>query len=191
LQLQAVHWGYAPVSEEVSLSERFAQIESPFLSSPSFALEVGVPLQGALHPNNGHSQVATARPLCADIVARAGQYGASSMSHNVDNLVRLAMASRRANGCWNPIAEAFRRELPQPWGLPRGLHRHDRQADRQQDQAEISAHRRLLVSARRHPDRRVLADRPIAEGYVAPRSGRRAVSRTGVIPSASPKRQIR
>jgi hypothetical protein len=26
---------------------------------------------------------------------------------------------------------------------------------------------------------------------VAPRSGRRAVSRTGVIPSASPKRQIR
>ena len=45
------------------------------------------------------------------------------------------------------------------------------------DQAEMAAHRRLLVSARRHSDRRVLADRQIAEGDVDSRSGRRALSR--------------
>ena len=50
------------------------------------------------------------------------------------------------------------------------------------DQAEIPAHRRLLVSARRHSDRRVLADRQIAEGHVDSRPGRRALSRAGVIP---------
>ena len=48
------------------------------------------------------------------------------------------------------------------------------------DQAEIASHRRLLVSARRHPDRRVLADRKIAEGHVDPRPGRRALSRAGI-----------
>ena len=37
--------------------------------------------------------------------------------------------------------------------------------------------RRLLVSARRHADRRVLADRRAAQGRVAARSGRRALSR--------------
>ena len=42
---------------------------------------------------------------------------------------------------------------------------------------QMAADRRLLVSARRHPDRRVLADRPPAEGHVGPRSGRRALSR--------------
>ena len=35
----------------------------------------------------------------------------------------------------------------------------------------ISAHRRLLVSARRHPHRYFLADRPIAQGDVDPGSG--------------------
>src|SRR6195256_3591117 len=44
----------------------------------------------------------------------------------------------------------------------------------------MAAHRRLLVSARRHPDRRVLANRQIAEGYVDSRSGRRALSRAGL-----------
>ena len=44
--------------------------------------------------------------------------------------------------------------------------------------AEMAAHRRLLVSARRHADRRVLADRRAAEGSVAARPGRRALSRT-------------
>ena len=37
--------------------------------------------------------------------------------------------------------------------------------------------RRLLVSARRHADRRVLADRPAAQGPVAARPGRAALSR--------------
>src|ERR1700704_1004736 len=44
----------------------------------------------------------------------------------------------------------------------------------------MAAHRRLLVSARRHPDRRVLANRQIAEGHVDSRSGRRALSRAGL-----------
>ena len=41
----------------------------------------------------------------------------------------------------------------------------------------LAAHRRLLVSARRHPDRRLLAERPAAGRPLAARSGRRAVSR--------------
>ena len=44
-------------------------------------------------------------------------------------------------------------------------------------QAEMAAHRRLLVSARRHADRRVLAGRQAAEGYLGAGPGRRAVSR--------------
>ena len=47
--------------------------------------------------------------------------------------------------------------------------------------AALAAHRRLLVSARRHPDRRVLADRRAARGTVAARPGRRALSRAGLI----------
>ena len=51
------------------------------------------------------------------------------------------------------------------------------------------AHRRLLVSARRHPDRRVLADRPAAEGHVDSRPGRRALSRAGLIGTGRPVRR--
>ena len=36
----------------------------------------------------------------------------------------------------------------------------DRQEDRRGRRADLAAHRRLLVPARRHPDRRLLADRP-------------------------------
>src|SRR5712671_5875851 len=78
------------------------------------------------------------------------------------------------------IAETIRRKLPQSRRVPRGLHGDDRQTHCRRDQAEIFAHRRLLVSARRHSDRRVLADRTIAEGHVASRPGCRALSRTGV-----------
>ena len=42
---------------------------------------------------------------------------------------------------------------------------------------QMAAHRRLLVSARRHADRRVLADRRAAVGPVAAGPGRRALSR--------------
>ena len=58
--------------------------------------------------------------------------------------------------------------------------RHDRQAARGAAQAEMAAHRRLLVSARRHADRRVLADRAPAGRRVAARPGRRALSRAGI-----------
>ena len=69
-------------------------------------------------------------------------------------------------------------QLPQSRRLPRGLHRRHRQETVRAAQAEISAHRRLLVSARRHADRRVLAGGQIAEGRLAAaRPGRRALSR--------------
>ena len=44
-------------------------------------------------------------------------------------------------------------------------------------QAEMAAHRRLLVSARRHSDRRVLADRQAAERRLGAGPGRGALSR--------------
>ena len=43
--------------------------------------------------------------------------------------------------------------------VPRRCDRHHRQAHRRSDRACVFAHRRLLVSARRHPHRRVLAVR--------------------------------
>ena len=74
----------------------------------------------------------------------------------------------------------YHRQLPQPRRIPRGLHGRNRQAHRGRDQAEMAAHRRLLVSARRHPHRCVLADRQVAEGLVDSRSGRRALPRAGM-----------
>ncbi len=47
--------------------------------------------------------------------------------------------------------------LSQPRRLPRGLHAGHRAAAGRAAGAAVAAHRRLLVSARRHPDRRVLA----------------------------------
>ena len=68
-------------------------------------------------------------------------------------------------------------QLPQPGRVPRGLHRRHRQAAVRAAEAEMAAHRRLLVSARRHSDRRVLAGRQIAEGRLGAGPGRRALSR--------------
>ena len=73
-------------------------------------------------------------------------------------------------------------ELSQSRRLPRGLHARHRQAGRGGDQAEISAHRRLLVSARRNPDRCLLADRKIAVRCVAAGHGCRALSRSRLMP---------
>src|SRR5882672_9271852 len=75
------------------------------------------------------------------------------------------------------VAEAFPDELPQPRCLPRGMHGDDRPAHRRDDRTALAAHRWLLVSARRHADRCLLADRRGAEGPVAARPGRRALSR--------------
>jgi 7-cyano-7-deazaguanine reductase len=56
------------------------------------------------------------------------------------------------------VAEALRRQLPQPRRLPRGLHRDDRPAHRRRRQAENGcAYGGYWYHARRHPDRRVLA----------------------------------
>ena len=43
--------------------------------------------------------------------------------------------------------------------------------------AALAAHRRLLVSTRRHSDRRFLADRRTSQGRLGARPGRRAISR--------------
>ena len=50
-------------------------------------------------------------------------------------------------------------QLPQPRRVPRGLHPVDRAAAGGCPRAAMAAHRRLLVPARRHPDRCLLADR--------------------------------
>ena len=50
------------------------------------------------------------------------------------------------------------------------------QAHRRRHRAALAADRRLLVSARRHADRRLLADRRAARGAVAARPGRAALS---------------
>src|SRR6476620_5159891 len=73
------------------------------------------------------------------------------------------------------------------------MHVDDRPAARQGTGAAVAAHRRLLVSARRHADRRVLADRCAAQGAVAARPGRADVSRTLMartppVPKGPPKR---
>src|SRR5437763_15937279 len=89
--------------------------------------------------------------------------------------------------CAGPVAtgvevpKAVYRQFPKSRRIPRRLHGGDRQKDIGGDQAEMAARRRLLVSARRHPDRRVLADRQTAEGSVDSRSGRRALSGAGMI----------
>jgi 7-cyano-7-deazaguanine reductase len=49
--------------------------------------------------------------------------------------------------------------------------------DRRPRQAALAQDRRLLVSARRHSDRRVLADRGTAQGRLGARSGCGALSR--------------
>ena len=100
--------------------------------------------------------------------------GQPDFAHLVIDYVPGEMAGRIE------IAEALSRELPQHRRLPRGLHGHDRQAARGAAQAEMAADRRLLVSARRHADRRVLADRAVAGRRVAAGPGRGALSRAGI-----------
>src|SRR3954469_995908 len=78
------------------------------------------------------------------------------------------------------IPETLCRELSQSRRVPRGLHGFHWKADRRRGQTEMAAYRRLLVSARRHSDRRVLADRQAAKGNLGSRSGRPALSRTRV-----------
>ena len=99
----------------------------------------GHALSGPLHRARIHQHVPGDRP--------------ARLRPHRDRLRAAAMAARVE------VAEALSRELPQPRRVPRGLHGFDRPAHRRRDQAEVAAHRRLLVSARRHPDRRVLADR--------------------------------
>ena len=53
----------------------------------------------------------------------------------------------------------FLGSLPQPLRLPRGRHGRHRPAAGRGDEAAMAAHRRLLVPARRHADRRLLAER--------------------------------
>ena len=57
---------------------------------------------------------------------------------------------------------------------------HDRQAHRRGDEAAVAEDRRLLVPTRRHPDRRLLADRRAAEGRMDSGNRRAGVQRQRV-----------
>src|SRR5258708_17475800 len=51
----------------------------------------------------------------------------------------------------------------------------------------MASYRRILVSARRNADRRLLAERRAAGGLVASRPGRAAISRKGIGMAGGPK----
>src|SRR6266849_5042032 len=120
-------------------------------------------------------------------------YGLRGAVHRAG--IYLALPGHRPAGlrtsrdrlCAGPVAtgveipKAVYRQFSKSRRIPRRLHGGDRQKDIGGDQAEMAAHRRLLVSARRYSDRRVLANWQIAEGNVDPGPGRRALSRAGVI----------
>ena len=82
------------------------------------------------------------------------------------------------------VAEALSHVVPQPRRVPRGLHDGDRRTTDGIAGSGVAAHRRLLVSARRHSDRRVLADRRAAGWCMDPAAGRGAVSWTGYAAAA-------
>ena len=75
--------------------------------------------------------------------------------------------------------------LPQPWRLPRGCDGRHRPAAGRRNEAAMAPHRRLLVSARRHSDRRLLAVGPAARRAMAARPGRAAVSRARLAEGSS------
>ena len=62
-------------------------------------------------------------------------------------------------------------QFPQSWRVPRGMHGRDREETGRAAEAEMAAHRRLLSSARRHADRRVLAGGEAPAGVWAPDQG--------------------
>src|SRR3546814_3209775 len=76
------------------------------------------------------------------------------------------------------VAEAVSGQLPQPRRLSRGLHGGDRPAPVRGDEAPVAPDRRLLVSARRHSNRCVLAIGTSARGAVGARSGCPKLSRS-------------
>ena len=69
--------------------------------------------------------------------------------------------------------------------LPRGRDRRHRRAPRRRDEAALAQDRRLLVSARRHADRRFLAVGRAARRAVDSRPGRAALSRAGLSRASS------
>ncbi len=80
------------------------------------------------------------------------------------------------------VAEAVPAGVPQPRRLPRGLHAGDRRPAGRVPRAALAACRGLLVSARRHAHRRLLADRRAAARTVAAGPGCGLVSRPRLMP---------
>src|SRR5262249_26219699 len=87
--------------------------------------------------------------------------------------------------------EALSGIVPQPRGLSRGLHAGDRQAACAGDRTALASDRRLLVPARRHAPRRVVADGRAGTGALAGRPGGGALPRAGVTAPTDPKAAIR
>src|SRR5262249_31034662 len=112
-------------------------------------------------------------------------HGAAGLRAFRDRLRAWALAGREQ------VAEALPGLVPQPRGLSRGLHARDRQAAGSSDRAPLAPDRRLLVSARRHADRRGLSDGRAPAPALAARPGRPTLSRAGVTPSADATAAIR
>ena len=92
---------------------------------------------------------------------------------------RDRLRARRVAG-GEQVAEAVPDQLPQPRRVPRGVHDGHRDPAGGAAVAGVAADRGVLVSARRHPDRRVLADRGAAGGVLGAGAGRARVPRAGV-----------
>ena len=117
------------------------------------------------------------RFTCPEFTSLCPVTGQPDFAHLVIDYVPAALGSREQ------VAEALSGLLPQSRGVPRGLHAGDRPAAGRRPRAAVAAHRRLLVSARRHADRRLLPDRRAAGRALAARSGRGTLSRPRLSPS--------
>src|SRR5688500_18270576 len=78
------------------------------------------------------------------------------------------------------VAQVVPGRVSQPWGVSRRLHSRHRRAARGLPGAPLAAYRRLLVPARRHADRRVLADWPASGGPLDTGPGCGVLPRTGM-----------
>src|SRR5690606_28191743 len=83
-------------------------------------------------------------------------HGAARFSAPGDRLRAAALARPEQ------VAQALPGIVPQPRSVPRGLHARSRRSAHAVPDASLAAHRRVLVSARRHAHRRVLAIRAAA-----------------------------
>src|SRR5947207_1236464 len=96
----------------------------------------------------------------------------AGLRHPGDRLCAAPLAGRIE------VTQALCRKLPQSRRLSRGRHGGGRQTARNAARAALAAHWRLLVSARRHADRCILAIRQVAGRRLGAGPGRCGLSGT-------------